>query len=276
MKRVLSLLNLNILLAVAAVLLTVSSQIQLGMKPRLQPFLILIFLATFFVYNRHLLIAAVARKKRMKLNYFVLLVLAAGFVASAVFTKTEVLIALLAMGVLTVFYSFPSPRINKSFFKLREIPYLKIFLITLVWSAATILLPVINEGSQIFSPPVIFLLAARLFFIFAIAIQFDIRDMQTDHDSGLKTIPLLINRDNSVALSYLSLLFSLLISLFQYKIQNKWFITEALCISLVTTFWFLKFQFFEKRGQLYYHVLDGALLLQGLLVVGFYLLNQYN
>ncbi len=287
MKLINTIISWHISLAIAAVLLTVSAQIQLGLKPQWQPWLFLIFSGTLFEYNRHRIVILffqggalnsgkheLLRKNQMKF-FLIALILGIGFVAAALSTKTEVLLTFLLLGFLTLFYSGLGFGNKKHHYNLREIPYLKIILITSIWSVSTILLSVIQAGNEIFKTNVILLFAERFLFIFAIAIQFDIRDMQADHRAGLKTIPLLINKNNSLVLSWLSLLICFLITFFHYRVQNEWFIIEAICISLITTTLYLKIQFFKNPGRYYYQVLDGALLLQGILVLGFYLLNHH-
>ena len=282
MKLINTFIFSNVFLSVGAVLLTVSAQVQLGLKPQWQPYLLLIFFSTLIEYNRRRIIELLfnqekqnsekrrwIRENKRKLLFvaFIMVVL----LLTAVFaTKPKVLFIFISLGILTFFYSMPVSRNKNSFFKLREIPYLKIFLITFVWSALTIFLPAIQTGEKILSIPVELLFAERFFFIFAITIPFDIRDMQADRDAGLKTIPLLMNQKKALALSYLSLFFSLFISVFHYKMQNNWFIIEAIFISLITTYLFLKLNFFRNHKRYYYQILDGTMLLQGLLVLGFY------
>ncbi|HSO86696.1 MAG TPA: UbiA family prenyltransferase [Draconibacterium sp.] len=286
MKLVNTFIYTHFFLSVAAVLLTVSAQIQLGMKPQWQPYLLLIFMATFFVYNWHNLIIALTKKltlysgsnswirNNLKWLCLLLFLALAGFVVVIIPMKSEGLLTIVIMGILTFFYSVPVSENNSYFFNLRKIPYLKIFVIVSVWASSTVLLPVLQAGEDIFNAQVILLFAERFFFVFAIAIPFDIRDMYADRDAGLKTIPLLINQKKALVLSYLSLLFCFLISFYHYRMQNKWFVIEALCISLITTYLFLKIQFFKNLGRYYYQVLDGALLLQGILVLSFYLLTH--
>jgi 4-hydroxybenzoate polyprenyltransferase len=282
------LIRWHISLAFAAVLLTVSAQIQLGLKPQWQPWLFLIFTATLFEYNRHrvaILIASgeelhfakheLIRKNRKKF-FFTAVIMGIACIAAALSTKTEVLLVFLLLGLLTFFYSGLGFGNKKNHFKLREIPYLKIFLITSIWSVSTILLPVIQAGKEILSTQVLLLFAERFLFIFTVAIQFDIRDMQADLSMGLKTIPLLIGQHKAIILSFLTLAASLIISVFHYLNQNDWFILLALCISTATTYLFLKLHFFRNRTSYYYHVVDGALLLQGILVLGFYFLTHFH
>lgn len=282
MRLVNTIIYSNIFLSVAAVLLTVSAQIQLGMKPQWQPYFILIFFATLFEYNRHRLIAAITQKETLKSDkhqwvrenlkktWLLVLISIAGFIIAVITTKTVVLLAFVPLGILTILYSVPGLGSRNYFFKLRDIPYLKIFLIAFVWSASTILLPVIQEGQNILNTQVILLFTERFFFIFAITIPFDIRDMKVDRESGLKTIPLLVNQKKALTLSYLSLIICLFISFFHYRLQNNWFVVEALSISLITTYLFIKLKFFRNWGRYYYQVLDATLLLQGMLVLAFY------
>ena len=287
MKILHFIISWHISLAIAAVLLTVSAQIQLGLKPQCQPWLLLIFSGTLFEYNRHRIVILFFQGgelnsgkhnlilKNQKKLFFTALILGIAFVAAALSSKTGVLLTFLLLGFLTFFYSGLSLGNKKHHFKLREIPYLKIFLITFIWSVSTILLPVIQAGNEIFTTNVILLFAERFLFIFAIAIQFDIRDMQADRRAGLKTIPLLIGQHKAAILSFLTLAASLFFSVFHYPNQNDWFILWALCISTAITYLFLKLHFFRKRIRYYYQVLDGALLLQGILVLAFYFLNQH-
>ncbi len=286
MKLINTFIFSNIFLSVGAVLLTVSAQVQLGMKPQWQPYLWLIFFATLIEYNRDLVIQILTNKVTLKIEkqhwirknrnkiFFFLTVSVVLFLYALFSTKAEVLISFLPLAILTFFYSFPVSGKRNYFLRLREVPYLKIFLIAFVWSATTTLLPVIDADAKIMETHVILLFVERFFFVFAIAIPFDIRDMQSDQDAGIKTIPLLINHQKALTLSYLSLFISLFLSVFHYKMQNNWFIIEALCISFITTYLFLKLKTFRNLNKYYYQILDGTLLFQGLLILGFYFFHQ--
>lgn len=182
------------------------------------------------------------------------------------------MITLAPIALLTLFYSIPVFGNKKSIFRLREIPYLKIFLIAFVWASSTILLPIMQSNTVFNKVDVTAMLAERFFFVFAITIPFDIRDMETDKQAGLKTIPILFNENTSTAIANLSLFIFFLISFFHYQIQNSWFIIGALSISTLTTFLFLNEKKIKKLNYFHYGILDGTMLLQGLLVLAFYYL----
>lgn len=267
-------------------LLTVSAEIQLGMTQQWYFWLFLIFFATLFEYNIHRLVPVITNKEvlnsekhlwiRENLTSFYLLIFFSviGFIGSAFLVKKEVLIALAPFAILTFLYSIPVFGVKKQLFSLREIPYLKIFLIAIVWSSATILLPVIQSDEVFDKANVVVLWIERFFFIFAIAIPFDVRDQDADKHAGIKTIPLLLSGKKAMTISYLSLLLFFLISFFHYQRQNDWFIIEALGLSALTTYLFLRSEKIKNLIWYYHGVLDGALLLQGLLVFGFYYFTQ--
>ena len=282
MKPISALIHSHIYISLGAVLLTVSAQIQLGMKPQWHPWLFLIFFATLFEYNIHRLVTVLTNNEALKSEkyhwirenltkfYGLVFISFIGFAGSAFLVKKEVLIALAPLAILTIFYSIPVFGNKKQLFRLRELPYLKIFLIAFVWSAVTILLPVIQSDMLFKTDHVVAILVERFFFIFAIAIPFDIRDMETDKNEGLKTIPHLINEEKAMAISYLSLLLFFLISFFHYQSKNNWFIIEALGLSALTTYLFLWSAKIRNTSWYHHGVLDGTLLLQGFLVMVFY------
>ena len=285
MKLIKTLINSNIYISLAAVFLTIETQIQLRMKPQWHPYLFIIFFATLFEYNLHRLITVVTNKEalnsdkhkwvRENLKGFYLLVFLSvtGFVCVAFLAKKEVLIALAPIAAITVFYSLPIFGNKRTIFRLREIPYLKIFLIAFVWASSTILLPIIQSGNTFDRTQVVAIFVERFFFVFAITIPFDIRDIVADKQAGLKTIPLLLNENKSLAISYLSLFVFFIISFFHYQMLDYWFIILPLSISALTTLMFLNSK--KIRNVTYYHygILDGTMLLQGLLVLMFYYLN---
>lgn len=286
MKLINTFIFSNIFLSVGAVLLTVSAQVQLGMKPHFQPCLLLVFFATLFEYNRNQIVELLFNKEKQdvekrlwfgfyqkKLLFFAIISLVLVLIAFLT-SKPQVILIFISLGVLTFFYSMPFSANKNAVFKLREIPYLKIFVIAFVWSALTIFLPVIQADGKILNIQIALLFSERFFFVFAITVPFDIRDMQADRDAGLKTIPLLINSEKALTLSYLFLFVSLIISVFHYKMQNNWFIIEAIFISILTTYLLLKIKHFRTLKRFYYQILDGTLLFQALLVLGFYYLSQ--
>lgn len=282
-----TLINSNIYISLGAVLLTIESQIQLGMEPQLFPYLFLIFFATLCEYNVHRFVTVITNKdalnsekhKWVKNNLipFYALVIASiiGFVIVAFLTKKEVLITLAPIAALTLFYSVPVYGNKKSIFRLREIPYLKIFVISFTWSATTVLLPLIHSGQKYDSLHVVLMLLERFVFILAITIPFDIRDMDVDRKANTKTIPLLIGKNRSETLSYISAFLFLVITFLHYYMYNQPLILIAMVLSALSTFSFLKWDKAKQSTLYHYAILDGTMLLQGLLVIAAHYLSAY-
>jgi 4-hydroxybenzoate polyprenyltransferase len=284
LKLLRAIINSNIYISLAAVFLTVETQIQLGMKPQWHPYLFIIFFATLFEYNIHRFITVITNdealnsdkhrwvRENLKMFYLLVLLSVIGFVCVVLMAKREVLITLAPIAVLTLFYSLPIVGNKKNIFRLREIPYLKIFLIAIVWSLSTILLPIIQSSSTFSKSQIIVMLIERFFFVFSITIPFDVRDIDADRQAGLKTIPLVLNENKSLYLSYVSLLVFFIISFLHYQNLSNWFVILPLFISTLTTFIFLKSKTIQTLSYYHYGILDGTMLLQGVLVLLFYYL----
>ncbi|MEP7322239.1 MAG: UbiA family prenyltransferase [Saprospiraceae bacterium] len=278
------LLKSNIYISLAAVFLTIESQIQLGLNPQWHPYLFLIFFATLFEYNIHRFVTIITNTdalnsikhnwvKENKYTFYVLVLFSvAGFIAVTFLAKKVVLITLAPIALLTLFYSLPVSGNKTYIFRLREIPYLKIFLIASVWSSATILLPAIQSEQSFSKVHVMTMLLERFFFIFSITIPFDIRDIEADKQAGLKTIPLLLDEKKSIFISNLSLGIFFTIAAFHYSILKDWHILLAMGISAITTLLFLNNKKIRNLPYYHYGILDGTMLLQGILVTGLYYL----
>ena len=278
------LINTNIYISLAAVFLTIETQIQLGMKPQLHPYLFIIFFATIFEYNLHRLVTVITNKEVLKAQkhswlrnnlkkfYFLVAASVIGFLVAVFMAKKEVLIALLPFAILTVFYSLPIFKKEKNIFRLREIPALKIFLIAFVWSAATIFIPVIlSENTRDkFNLSLMFL--ERFVFIFAITVPFDIRDMNDDREAGLVTIPLMLGKRKSLLVANIALTLFLILCLFHYSLTNLNYILPALILSAISTFFFINNKKLQNFTYYHYAILDGTMLFQGVLVcIAYYL-----
>ncbi|MBA2611366.1 MAG: UbiA family prenyltransferase [Bacteroidetes bacterium] len=279
-------INTNIFISIAAVFLTIETQVQLGMKPQLHPYLFIIFFATIFEYNVHRLITIITNpkaltdnkhnwvNKNLKAFYFLVGFSVIGFVIATAMAKKIVLITLLPIGLVTLFYSLPIFKTKKILFRLREIPALKIFLISMVWSATTILLPIIQSGNSYNNWHIITMLIERFIFVFAITIPFDIRDMKADETAGLQTLPLIIGEKKAMILANVYILLFLILCIFHYYNTSLSFTLPAFIISALTTFLFINNKKLQATKYYHYFILDGTMLLQGLLVcICYYLFN---
>lgn len=279
------LISSKIYIALAAVLLAIETQVQLGMQPQWHPYLGLVFFATLLEYNLPRLWLLHTNRTRLNnarnkwinehtgLFFLFVLTAAVGFIITLFMAKAVVLLVLAPIAVLTFFYSMPAWGKRKKPFGLRQIPFLKIFLIALTWSAATILLPVVKSGEPVHATHVLLMLAERFLFVFAITIPFDIRDMEADQRVGLKTIPLLVGAGNALRISVTALLAMGVLAVLHYGYTSQVFIVWAFMVSILSTIVFLLVSRIQRLPFYHYGILDGTMFLQGLLVVTFYLLQ---
>lgn len=109
---------------------------------------------------------------------------AIGLCISIIELRWESLLCIGIFGLLTVLYAVPIVSKKRN---LRTVAGLKIYVIALVWSGVTVLLPVIEKGIDMYWD-VWVLGIQRFLFIIALMIPFEIRDASFDAQS-LKTLP---------------------------------------------------------------------------------------
>jgi len=93
---------------------------------------------------------------------------------------------LLIIPIILISVLYPlSIDVNKKAYSIRSIPFLKLFLISFVWAYVTVFLPLIYNSVEI-NIYVLSVFVQRVLFVIAIAIPFDIRDINVDR---IKTLP---------------------------------------------------------------------------------------
>lgn len=162
--------------------------------------------------------------------------------------------------ILTVFVSifYVVPFFGK---RLREIPFLKTFLIAVVWTCVLFYIPWLNEGRK--TEVVQNELTAFFFLFAALTIPFDIRDMEQDRMQH-KTLPLLfgVTVSKVVSLAFLAVFYLIIANINQEIWQNVLLGSIALLAFLLVLFTN------STRSIFFFAALDGTMVLIGL--VSFY------
>ena len=198
----------NIFVAFCVLALTISSEVLLGTSNfKISQF---VFFATLFTYNFQRIVKLTQRNviNDWYINNRILavsLMLISGIICAYNFYyfRTSTQIAIIISAIIAILYPF----------RLRLIPFAKIFVIALVWTISTMLL-LVFENSMIINQNIILHLAGRFLFVFAITIPFDIRDLKFD-DSNIKTIPIIFGERKSKWISVLTLIFAQIIIIVQ-------------------------------------------------------------
>jgi 4-hydroxybenzoate polyprenyltransferase len=278
LKALSFIIHSNIFIAFSAVALTLASQVQLGMKPEMDAYLVIIFFATLFDYNFHRLRAINTspgargiEKLRWATGHLNLLktlivISLIGVSISLFFVRIEILYVLSPLALISILYSFSFPGKPKHKFLVLKIPGLKTLLIAFVWAAVTVLVPVLQTDKSIEHLNVMLLFTERFTFIFAVAIPFDIRDMESDSLAFIKTIPIVFGENSALKISNILLLLSLSIAAFHYLHAKMIFILPAFLFSIVITFIFINNKKLKKTPLYYHGILDGCILLHGMLI----------
>ncbi|HET6243308.1 MAG: hypothetical protein H0V01_01960 [Bacteroidetes bacterium] len=188
--------------------------------------------------------------------------------------KIESIVLLLPFGFLSVWYAMDMhqilPFLKGRFKKLRGVPYFKIVLIALTWTAVTVWLPIIEYGSD-FSNTYIFVISLeRMLFLFAITLPFDIRDMKQDEILNVKTIPMILGVEKTKYLSF----FLLIVFSFNTLLEKTWFATDpgiitALILSAIITGFVISFVKKENNEYYYSFWIESTMLIQFLLLLVF-------
>jgi 4-hydroxybenzoate polyprenyltransferase len=146
-------------------------------------------------------------------------IISGGMAANIAFhLQRETLIALVPLGLLSLFYELPLFKHQGKSIRLRDIWFFKILLITFVWTATTVLLPFLQYDISIFSTSFIILFFQKACLVFMVALTFDVRDMEYDRRDSVITIPvrygLIRVRQLMILLTMLCVLSGLLHALF--------------------------------------------------------------
>ncbi len=176
---------------------------------------------------------------------------------------------LLPAGGLTLFYTVPFWKIGENWISLRNIPFLKLFLVTFTVTYVTVLLPFLynNTGKNLLNIEVILIATERLLFLLAITIPFDIRDIKFDKDTNLNTFPLLFGVQKSIYLSYISLFLFMSLSGINYLLlQNHIFLVLAMITSGIFTAICISRATPNKSEYFFSLLIEGTMILQFLLV----------
>lgn len=264
------LIQSQVFIALIAVAYSVETELLLDQKPEVHPYLFLVFLSTFLIYT---ISRSAAKSKQVKLTWFMVILLAAIFilVAVAFWARWQVIAMLIPLAVLSLLYTIPVIPFNKERVTLRAIPYAKVFVITLVWSLVTVFLPVVRIQHAI-DIHVWLIFIERMIFVFVLALMFDIRDMEPDQRSGLKTIPLWMGRKQSQQLCRWLLLIFLVITIVHYWPSQPEML-PAMVLSTLGAFILINDNIFKDRSDYYFALVDSMMLLQAALVFFSYWLS---
>ena len=133
------------------------------------------------------------------------------------------------LGLLTVLYIVP---FLGGFQKnLREVSYLKIFIVAGVWAGVTSTVPLLANGNE-FDSTLILHFAQRTLFVLALILPFEIRDVQLDLED-IRTLPQKIGINQTKRFGFALLLFTLTLEFLITDVKELKNATLLICFLLL-------------------------------------------
>ncbi|MGH1335414.1 MAG: hypothetical protein ACRBFS_04740 [Aureispira sp.] len=290
------LLYSNIFIAFCAVAMTAQTLFLLGKELMTSPALLgLVFFSTWFIYALHRLVSWRKLDARLDIQRFQIIgayqrhiKFYAGFSALLAafcffYLERATQLALLLPALLSLGYVLPF--IGRQRLRLRDLHFIKIFLIAGVWAYVTVVLPLLETFSygigEYGNPAVsnttlsiILLLVERALFIFIITLPFDLRDWKLDAYHSVKTIPTLLGPERTIYLGvFLLLLWGVLIMgvyiwplPLGYSISGLW--TGVLLWRTLDRDGNENTTQVVEHDYYYTGLIDGTMLVQALLIIG--------
>ncbi|MCH2022893.1 MAG: hypothetical protein MK207_10490 [Saprospiraceae bacterium] len=272
MKLLNFLLYSNLYIALCAVAMSIQTLYILDLNVYLNLALLgLIFFSTLCIYALHRVMSVqkldkdlyverfnvISKYKSHILIYIFISIIGGGF--CFFYLKSSTKLGLLIPAILSLAYIIPFLGIKR--LRLRDLHFVKIFLIAFVWSYVTVYIPLIEFEIPI-EGQAIGMLIERFLFIFLITLPFDLRDWEIDKYNNVMTIPAKIGVKNTIILIYIILIiwFALV---WQIYTNN---IALALTCSGVFTGFCISFTPSQKHDYYFTAILDGTMIIQCLLI----------
>lgn len=257
--------------ALCGAALASATYVLLGQTPRVDAVVGLVFCCTLVIYNLDRLVEPhpgdTAHERwidqHRKSLWAITLVAGLGILCLLPMLSRPTLGSLLPAGAIAVGYCVPVLRWRGRWRRLKALPGAKLILIALVWTYATAGLALLETGLP-FSYEIGLVLIARFLFIAAVALPFDLPDMQRDRLSEIATLPTLLGVQATRQIAI-----GLAIGAGLLGVYHPWPAGVAVCISSLATLALVS-AMRPDRGVIYFMVaLDGMLLVQALLLMLF-------
>ena len=235
-----------------------------------------LFLSTLFLYAVHRIVGiqkltqykeveryGVIARYRHHIQLYAVIGLLGTFYCLA-YLPWKVWFSLIIPGILAIGYVLPI--LGNENKRLRDLHFIKIFLVALVWAWMTVILPQVYYGLD-FDQEIVWLFIERFFFIFAITLPFDIRDLRVDRESNVKTLPAVLGVKKSKMLGIACL--AIMIMAAGINLGSGFYSTSlfmALGISAITTLPLILLTNSKSHDYLISGVIDGTMIAQFALI----------
>lgn len=266
------LLFTSLFIAACAVVMVYQTYTLLIQKPINNNYLAFVFFSTVSSYNFHWLLASKSINPSFRLDWsykhkgYHLFLFLTGILFSLYFFfyLISYWVWLGSAALITFLYS--APKISLAPFRwLKKIAIGKTILLALVWTYVTTVLPLVIENRSWNETSILFG-KGQFFFIFAICILFDYRDREDDKAEGIRSLVTYLSEKNINILFVISILLSTTLFILMAGKGIAWFNIVILLIPVLIVASLYNIAKKNFSDYLYYFVLDGLMMLPGLLL----------
>ena len=233
------------------------------------------FFSTLFVYAMHRIVGFTIIEKKLEnrriqvirkfqlhiIIYAIISALAGLYLAWQL--RWETLLSLLIPTTVAVLYIVP---IFGGGRRLRDLPFIKLFAIGIVWVCALVVTPLIDLEVALVLDHYL-LLVEKLLFIIGITIPFDIRDIEVDRLYKIDTLPLHLGVKKSIRIALILLLLAMIIvGVLLYRGFLDPEVGTGLILSYIITLAGVAKANIKRHDYYFAGMLDGTIILQFALV----------
>ncbi len=261
----------SIYIAVCAVVMCYSTYLIFNLTVSTS-FLYFVFFATLCSYNFHwyFTFSNTSSSKKVRWSYrnkklHVILFFISGLLAFYfAFLLKQHWDWLFVSAVITFLYSAPKIP-HKTFDVLKKVAIAKTIFLALAWTHVTAILPVIFSNTE-WSPAMEAFAVNRFFLIYPICILFDYRDRHQDLKEGIRSMITHFSDSGIDIIFWGSLITFLITNFFLFLLGVPFFTCFALFVPGVVLAFMYKPSKKNVADYRYYFVLDGLMMLSGLLL----------
>ena len=238
--------------------------------PLLTDLHISVFGATLAIYNLPRLLprpyGTPRARQPLRTAYFILFFAGLAMALPAALNlNSQTTITGIALAMLALAYYLPSLPLHQKK-RLRDFGLLKIFVLASVWTIATAVLPMLYVNVSVTQYALDILI--RFAFVFTLCILFDIRDVDTDRQRNINTLPVRIGLPSAYRLVYFTVLIFLILSALQFTRDLN---QGRLIAAATTSFATITVAAYTRRhpghSASFVAMTDGMMLLYALLVL---------
>ncbi len=271
----------NIFIALCAVAQALVTYRLIDAKPN-KNILAILFCSTLALYNFSILLSKPKNPKispfrrvqwifsHYRFNVTLTIIASFSLIPLTLFLSIPSLMLLSFLALISVAYNLPVLRFHHQWFGLRSIPGAKLFLIALVWSFSCVLLPIVElKSTQAFNFSIqnsVLLVINEFFFMAAITIPFDVRDLFQDKQNLLRTLPTMLGEKRAMLLCYAFLLLYLILLFLPIHSLDRWN-ALALTLSICLSAWVILKSNLSRNEYFYFLFLDGTMIAQFLILL---------